>query len=345
VAKLDRKSFEVVAACWALLVGATLSAPTAPSAAELSGAISIDGSSTVYPISKAIGAAFEKAEPGVRVAVAFSGTGGGFKKFCAGETDISDASRPITAAEAALCRQNGIRYVELPVAFDGLAVLVNPKNDWARCVTVKELKALWEPEAQGKVTRWSQVRAGWPDQDIHLYGADAESGTYDYFTQAIVGKEHLSRTDYRASEDDEVLAKDIADDPFALGFFGLAYYEEHKDVLKLVAVDDEQELNGQGCILPTPKSVETGAYQPLARPIFIYVARRAVERPEVQAFVKYYLAHAGPTTESVGYVPLPASTYERAQGRFDRRVYGSLFGGKGSQVGVTMEELAAQEGR
>lgn len=328
-----------------LLIAAATVGLHASALAGLRGDVVVDGSSTVYPISKAIGAAFEKTEPGVRVAVAVSGTGGGFKKFCAGETDVSDASRPINAAEAALCRQNGIRYVELPVAFDGLAILVNPENDWASCVTVAELRALWAPEAQGKVTRWSQVRAGWPDREIHLYGADALSGTYDYFTQAIVGTEQLSRTDYRASDDDEILAKDIAGDPLSFGFFGLAYYEEHKDILKLVAVDDERAETGQGCILPTPKSIETGAYQPLSRPIFIYVARRAVERPEVRAFVKYYLTNAGSTAESVGYAPLPASAYERAQGRFDRRVYGSIFGGTGSRVGVTMEQIAAEKPR
>lgn len=319
-------------------------APFSPTAARAE-TIAIDGSSTVYPITRAIAADFEKANSGMRVSVAISGTGGGFKKFCAGEIDISDASRPISAAEAALCRANGIRYVELPVAFDGLAVLVNPKNDWATCVTVGELKALWEPQAQGKVTRWSQIRATWPDQEIHLYGADVESGTYDYFTQAIVGKEHSSRTDYHASADDEVLAKDIAGDPLSIGFFGLAYYGEHKDLLKLVAIDDEREDTGEGCILPTRSSVESGTYQPLARPVFIYVAKRAVERPEVQAFVKYYLARAGEVSDAVGYVPLPERAYERAQGRFDRRVYGSVFGGRGSQVGVSMEDLAAQEAR
>lgn len=324
---------------------ALLLLPHTSALAGLEGKVAVDGSSTVYPITEAVGEEFQKAYPGVRVTVGISGTGGGFKKFCAGEIDVSDASRPINAAEAALCRQNGIRYVELPVAFDGLAIVVNPKNEWANCVTVAELKALWAPEAQDKVTKWSQVRAGWPDREIHLFGADAESGTYDYFTQAIVGKEHVSRTDYRASEDDEVLAKEIAGDPLSLGFFGLAYYEEHKDALKLVAVDDGRDGSGQGCILPTAKSVETGAYQPLSRPVFIYVARRAVERPEVQAFVKYYLANAAPMAESVGYVKLSASAYERAQGRFDRRVYGSLFGAKGSQVGVTMEELAAPEAR
>lgn len=320
-------------------------APPFSSTAARAETISIDGSSTVYPITRAIAADFEKADADVSVAVAVSGTGGGFKKFCAGEIDISDASRPINATEAALCRANGIRYVELPVAFDGLAVLVNPKNDWATCVTVAELKRLWEPQAQGKVTRWSQVRSTWPDQEIHLFGADVESGTYDYFTQAIVGKEHSSRTDYQGSADDEELARDIAADPLSIGFFGLAYYEEHKDLLRLVAIDDERDDTGEGCILPTRSAVEKGSYQPLARPVFIYVAKRAVERPEVQAFVRYYLARAGAVSDGVGYVALPERAYERAQGRFDRRVYGSIFGGRGSQVGVSMEDLAAQEGR
>lgn len=315
------------------------------STAAYGATITIDGSSTVYPITRTIAADFEKADADVRVSVAVSGTGGGFKKFCAGEIDISDASRPINAAESALCRASGIRYVELPVAFDGLAVLVNPKNDWATCVTVAELKRLWEPNAQGKVTRWSQVRATWPDQEIHLYGPDADSGTYDYFTQAIVGKEHSSRTDYQGSADDEVLARNIAGDRLSIGFFGLAYYEEHKDLLNLVAIDDQRADTGEGCVLPTRRNVAAGTYQPLARPVFIYVARRAVERPEVQAFVKYYLARAGQVSDTVGYVALPERAYERAQGRFDRRVYGSVFGGRGSQVGVSMEDLAAHEAR
>jgi phosphate transport system substrate-binding protein len=210
-------------------------------------------------------------------------------------------------------------------------------------MTVKELKTLWEPEAQGKITKWSQVRAGWPDQDIHLFGPGVDSGTYDYFTEAIVGKEHASRGDFQSSEDDNTLVQGIAKDRLALGFFGLAYYEENQDKLKLVAIDDEKEENGKGCILPSTETVEKGTYQPLARPLFIYVRKQATERPEVQAFVNFYVRQAATLTKEVGYVPLPAEAYKLAQGRFEKRVTGSLFGGKGSQVGVTIVDLLKRE--
>lgn len=203
--------------------------PVRGQAPKLSGTILIDGSSTVFPITEAMAEEFQKRHPGVKVTVGISGTGGGFKKFCRGETDISDASRPIKPSEVELCRQNGIDYIELPVAFDGLAVVVNPKNTWAACMTVRELKKIWEPEAQGRVTRWSQVRPGWPDEELHLYGPGTDSGTYDYFTEAIVGKEHSSRGDYMASEDDNVLVQGVASDRLALGFFGVAYYEQNRD--------------------------------------------------------------------------------------------------------------------
>jgi phosphate transport system substrate-binding protein len=305
--------------------------------------VAVDGSSTVYPITEAVAEEFQKANPGTKVTVGISGTGGGFKKFCSGETDVSDASRPIKPTEVELCQKNAVDYVELPVAYDGLAVMVNPKNDWATCMTVKELKTLWEPEAQGKVTRWSQVRPGWPDSAIHLFGAGVDSGTYDYFTEAIVGKEHSSRGDFQSSEDDNVLVQGIAADRFAIGFFGVAYYEENKDKLKLVRIDDEKDDNGKGCILPTQETVETGQYQPLARPLFIYVRKQATERPEVRAFIDYYLKHAPELVREVGYIPLPAEAYRLARTRYEKRVTGSLFGGKGSQVGVTIVDLLKRE--
>lgn len=311
--------------------------------AGLEGKVAVDGSSTVYPITEAVGEEFQKANPGVRVTVGISGTGGGFKKFCAGETDISDASRPIKPTEVELCAKNGIEYVELPIAYDGLAILVNPKNDWTSCMTVAELKALWEPEAQGKISKWSQVRAGWPDKEIHLYGAGVDSGTYDYFTEAIVGKEHSSRGDYQSSEDDNVIVQGIASDANALGFFGVAYYQENKDKLKLVGVDDGKDDNGKGCVLPTAENVEKGQYQPLARPIFIYVAKKAAERPEIQAFIKFYMGQGPALVSEVGYIPLPAEAYKLGQSRFDKRVAGSMFGGKGSQVGVTITDLLKKE--
>jgi phosphate transport system substrate-binding protein len=307
--------------------------------------IAVDGSSTVYPITEAVAEEYQKENPKVRVTVGISGTGGGFKKFCAGETDISDASRPIKPTEVEACKSKGIEYVELPVAYDGLAVIVNPKNDWASCMTVKELKALWEPEAQGKVTRWKQVRAGWPEKEIHLFGAGVDSGTYDYFTEAIVGKEHSSRGDFQSSEDDNVLVQGIGSDPLALGFFGLAYYEENQDRLKLVAIDDEKDDNGKGCIAPTADTVEKGTYQPLARPLFIYVSRKASERPEVNAFVSYYLRNAAKLVKEVGYIALPAEAYKLAQARYDKRTAGSIFGGHGSQVGVTVVNLLQREGQ
>ena len=205
--------------------------------AQLSGLIKVDGSSTVFPITEAVAEEFQKRNPKVKVTVGISGTGGGFKKFCNGETDISDASRPIKESEVGLCNKNGVGYIELPVAYDGLAVMVNPKNTWVTSMTVKELKRLWEPEAQGRIIRWSQIRPGWPDKEIRLFGPGVDSGTYDYFTEAIVGKEHSSRGDFTASEDDNVLVQGIATDPLSLGFFGFAYYEHNKDKLKLVAID------------------------------------------------------------------------------------------------------------
>ena len=309
-------------------------------AAEL---IKADGSSTVYPITEAVAEEFQKSRPQVRVTVGISGTGGGFKKFCAGETDLSNASRPIKPTEVDLCRKNGVEYIELPVAYDGLAVMVSPKNDWVKGMTVRELKKLWEPEAQGKIARWSQIRAGWPDKEIHLFGPGVDSGTYDYFTEAIVGKEHSSRGDFTASEDDNVLVQGIATDPLALGFFGMAYFEHNKDKLKLVGIDDEKAENGGGPVLATYENVVNGTYQPLARPIFIYVSTKAAERPEIREFVKFYLNAGRPLVREVGYVALPDKVYDLALRRFDKRVLGSVFGGSGSKVGVTLESLLKAE--
>ncbi len=305
--------------------------------------VSVDGSSTVYPITEAVAEQFQKERPGTKITVGISGTGGGFKKFCHGETDISDASRPIKPSEVELCQQNGIQYIELPVAYDGLAVVVNPGNTWAGHFTTEELKKIWEPEAQGKITRWSQVRRGWPDREIHLFGAGVDSGTYDYFTEAIVKKEHASRGDFTSSEDDNVLVQGIARDELALGFFGLAYYEENQDKLRLVPVDDGNPDNGAGPIAPSPETVMNGTYQPLSRPLFIYVSRKSVDRPEVAALIEFYLQHAGELAQEVGYIPLPARAYLLARQRVERRQTGSVFGGAGSQVGVSIEALLAKE--
>jgi phosphate transport system substrate-binding protein len=306
------------------------------------GQIKVDGSSTVFPITEAVAEEFQKTSES-KVTVGISGTGGGFKKLCTGETDISDASRPIKPSEVELCQKNGVKYVELPIAYDGLAILVNPKNDWAAHMTVAELKRLWQPEAQGQIKRWNQVRDGWPDKEIHLYGPGVDSGTYDYFTEAVVGKEHSSRGDYTSSEDDNVIVQGIARDPLALGFFGYAYYAENKDKLRVVPIDDGKPENGAGPIAPSIESVRNGSYQPLSRPIFVYVSTRSLDKPEVSAFVKFYLEQGRPLVQEVGYIPLPERAYVLAQQRVDARTHGSLFGGKGSQVGVSIEKLLEQE--
>lgn len=304
--------------------------------------IGIDGSSTVFPITEAVAEEFRD-QSAARVTIGVSGTGGGFKKFCGGETVISGASRPIKPSEVQLCKDKGIEYVELPVAYDGIAVVVNPGNDWANDMTVAELKALFRPEAQNEVKRWSQVRTGWPEQEIHLFGAGVDSGTYDYFTAAIVGTEHSSRGDFTSSEDDNVLVQGVAMDKLALGFFGYAYYKENAGKLKVLGIDDGKDDNGKGPIQPSQTTVIDGTYSPLARPIFIYVSRSALERGEVDAFVKFYLEHATKLVGEVGYIPLPPRAYELGLKRLSSRVVGSVFGGAGSRVGVSVEALLAAE--
>jgi phosphate transport system substrate-binding protein len=269
----------------------------------LSGMVAIDGSSTVFPISEAMAEEFQIANPGVRVTVGISGTGGGFKKFCAGETDISDASRPIKPTEVELCAENGIEPIEIPVAWDGLTVVRNPANDWAMCMTVDELARLWQPGST--VERWNQIRPDWPDEEIVLYGPDTDSGTFDYFTEAIVGEEDASRNDYTASADDNVLVVGVEGDAGSLGYFGFAYYEESSDRLGAVAVD-----NGSGCVAPSRETIEDGSYAPLSRPMFIYVKPDAMAKPQVRAFVEFYLANATALVPEVGYVPLAPEQYE-----------------------------------
>jgi phosphate transport system substrate-binding protein len=304
--------------------------------------IQIDGSSTVFPISEAVAEEFQKANQGVRVTVGISGTGGGFQKFCRGETDISDASRPISATEIEACKKAGIEYIELPVAYDGLAIVVNPRNTWASTMTVAELKKLWAPEAQGKISRWNQVRAGWPDREVHLFGAGVDSGTYDYFTEATVGKAKASRGDFTSSEDDNVLVQGVGGDELALGFLPLAYLEQNKSALKVVPIDDEKQDNGDGAIAPTAETVRDGTYQPLSRPLFIYVSRKAADRPEVQKFVDLYFVSQALMRE-VGYVELTPQIYDLAKKHFADRRVGTAFGEGGSQVGLTLEKLLARE--
>lgn len=302
--------------------------------------IRIDGSSTVYPITEAVAEEYQNSTRGkVRVTVGISGTGGGFKKFCRGELDIADASRPILAKEMAACKAAGIQYYELPVAFDALTVMVNPANNWVKSMTVAELKKIWSPEAQGTLTHWNQVRAGWPKAPLKLYGAGSDSGTFDYFTEAVVGKSKSSRGDYTASEDDNVLVQGIATDKNALGYFGYAYYAENSDKLKAVPID-----GGQGPVLPSAETVENGSYQPLSRPIFIYVSKKSAQRPEVKKFVQFYLDNAPALVKEVKYVALPPAAYRLASENFKNDKVGTAFNGI-AEVGVEVEELLRREGK
>lgn len=310
---------------------------------ELEGRVVVDGSSTVFPVTQAMAEEFSLVAPNVQVPVGVSGTGGGFEKFCAGETDISNASRPIKPEEAEVCAENGITYIELPVAFDGLSVMVNPDNDWVECLTVEELKMVWEPAAEGQITNWNQIRDEFPDMALDLYGAGSDSGTYDYFTDVINGEEGASRGDYTGSEDDNILVQGIAGSEGALGFFGYAYYIENEDLLKLVAVDDGDDSNGEGCVYPSEETINNGTYQPLSRPIFIYVRADSAERPEVQAFIDFYLNEGPNIIPEIGYVPFSVDMYDTLFARFENRTTGSVFGGAGSTQGVTIEDLLYEE--
>jgi phosphate transport system substrate-binding protein len=302
--------------------------------------VQIDGSSTVFPVTEAVAEEFQKSKKGkVKVTVGISGTGGGFKKFCRGEIDISDASRPILKQEIEACKASGVEFFELPVAYDALTVIVNPKNDWATSMTVAELKKIWEPAAQGKVTNWNQVRPKWPDAPLKLFGAGADSGTFDYFTEAIVGKAKSSRGDFTASEDDNVLVQGVANDRNALGFFGFAYYIENQKKLKAVAID-----GGKGPVAPSAKSVEDGTYQPLSRPIFIYVSKKALAKPEVKEFVEFYLKNAPALVKEVKYVALPAKAYTLGLEHLQKGKIGTVFGGE-AEVGVKIDDLLKREAK
>lgn len=271
----------------------------------VSGAISVDGSSTVYPVTEAVAEEFGLETDGnVRVTVGVSGTGGGFKRFCAGETDISNASRPIKDSEAELCEQNGVDYTELTVAIDGLTVAVNPANAFVECLTVEELKTIWEPGSQ--VNNWSQVRQGFPSQPLALYGPGTNSGTFDYFTEEVLGEQGASRGDYTASEDDNVLVQGVEGDPNGLGYFGYAYYIENEGRMKPVAID-----GGSGCVLPSDETVSGGTYTPLSRPLMIYVNNAKLQQPHVAAFVRFYIESAAELVPQVGYVALEAERYQQ----------------------------------
>lgn len=303
--------------------------------------IKVDGSSTVFPITEAVSEEFGKTGGG-KVMVGISGTGGGFKRFCRGETDISNASRPIKSTEKTACKESSIDFIELPIAYDGLAVVVNPKNTWVDYLTVEELKKIWSPDSQGTVTKWSQVRDGFPDEPIVLYGAGTDSGTFDYFTEAINGKSGSSRGDYTASEDDNVLVEGVGSEKGGLGYFGLAYYEQNKDRLKIVPIEDGKSENGEGPIAPSMETVMDNTYQPLARPIFIYVSAAAAEKANIAKYVEFYLDNATELVEEVGYIPLQPESYEAAKHRFESRIKGSVFSG-GAKVGVTMAEMLKME--
>ena len=305
--------------------------------------IAIDGSSTVYPIIEAVAEEFQIAQQGaVRVTVGVSGTGGGFKKFCRGETAISNASRPILSEEIEACRAAGVEFIELPIAFDALTVAVNPQNTWLQSLTVEQLRTMWSPEAQGSVQRWNQVDATWPDAEFALFGAGADSGTFDYFTEAVMGKAKSSRGDYTASEDDNVLVTGVASDPNAIGFFGYAYYRENQDKLRAVPIQASADVDG---VLPSLETVEDGSYTPLSRPVFIYVnAKDAGQRPEVQELIRFFLREAKPLITEVGYVPLPDRAYDMALEKFQSRDTGTVFEGH-SEVGVRIEELLQREAK
>lgn len=314
---------------------------TAPETAtsELTGTVAIDGSSTVFPITEAMAEEFQKANPDVRITVGVSGTGGGFKKFCAGETDISDASRPIKEEEIAACKEAGIEYIEIPIAYDALSVVVNHDNDWATCLTTEELNKIWAPEGEGKISNWNQVRDGFPDKPLTLYGPGTDSGTFDYFTDAINGEEGMSRGDYTASEDDNVVVQGVANDPGALGYFGFAYYEENIDRLKAIEIDDGDASNGDGCVAPSVATVDDTTYQPLARPVFIYVSTAALERPEVKSFVDFYMQEDnGSLVSEVGYIALSSEIYGKVQERIAEGTAGTVFDG-GSTVGVKLADV------
>jgi phosphate transport system substrate-binding protein len=301
--------------------------------------IKIDGSSTVFPITEAVAEEFQKANKGLKVTVGVSGTGGGFKKFCRTETDVANASRPISKSEMEDCKKAGVEYFELPIAFDALTVVINPKNTWLKQATVEELKKLWEPAAQGKVMRWNQVNPAWPDAPVKLFGAGSDSGTFDYFTEAIVGKSKSSRGDYTASEDDNVLVQGIAGDVNAIGYFGYAYYAENTKRLSALPV---AEKAGMPAVSPSEASVLNGSYRPLSRPIFIYVNAKSIAKPEVKSFVDFFMANAAKMSKEVKYVPLPPEAYKIGLEHIAKNKRGTVFNGK-NEVGITIAELLKRE--
>ena len=322
----------------ALVAGAVTIA--IPGRAEAQAAIKIDGSSTVFPVAEAFAEEFQIQNRGkVRVTVGMSGTGGGFKKFCRGETDMSNASRPILTEEMEACRKAGIKYIEVPVAFDALTVVVNPANKWVKSLTVADLKKMWEPAAQGRISTWKQVRAEFPAEKLMLFGPGADSGTFDYFTEAVMGKSKSSRGDYTASEDDNTLVQGVENNKNAIGYFGFAYYAAHKDKMRAVPID-----GGKGPVEPSLANVTNGTYSPLSRPLFIYVKESSMNRPEVRQFVQFMMTKGGALVSEVGYLPLPKSAYDLAWKHFNDKKLGTVFGGH-PKVGITIEQLLAMEAK
>jgi len=309
---MQKKIAIMTVAIIAILVVALAYWYVSTSAQPLTSTIEIDGSSTVFPITQAVAEEFQKSHPDVRVNVGISGTGGGFKRFAAGETDISDASRPIKDSEAQTAADNGVEYVEFQVAIDGLSVVVNKDNTWVDYLTVEELDMIWNPNST--VFSWNDIREEWPDQPIHLYGPGTDSGTFDYFTEVIVGEVDASRADFTASEDDNVLVQGIAGDTYALGYFGYAYYVENTDMLKIVPID-----SGSGPVTPSDATINAGQYTPLSRPLFIYVSKAALARAEVKSFVRFYMENAIQLVTEVGYTPYPSSVYEQNLATLDQQ--------------------------
>ncbi len=320
----------------AVAVAATFAAP----ALAQSKIVKVDGSSTVFPVTEAVAEDFQKAnKQSIKVTVGISGTGGGFKKFCRGETDLANASRPILKGEIEECRKKGVEYIELPVAFDALTVVVNPKNAFVKSLTVEELKKMWEPAAQGKISNWNQVNPAFPNAPLKLFGAGSDSGTFDYFTEVIVGKAKSSRGDYTASEDDNVLVQGVSRDVNAIGYFGYAYYVENKNKLRSVPI---AEKAGKPAVAPSVESVVDGTYQPLARPIFIYVNVKSMAKPEVKEFAEYYLTHAEKLSKEVKYVPLPAKYYTMGMNRLKSMQKGTVFAGH-ADMGVKLDDLFSRK--
>jgi phosphate transport system substrate-binding protein len=304
--------------------------------------VKVDGSSTLFPVTEAVAEEFQKSQGGkTRVTVGISGTGGGFKKFGRGDIDVVNASRPILAEEIEVAKSNGVEFIELPVAFDALTVVVNPQNDWVTSLTVEELKKIWEPDAQGKLTNWNQVRPEFPNEKIVLFGAGADSGTFDYFTEAIVGKAKSSRGDYTGSEDDNTLVQGVEGNKYALGYIPFAYYEPHKDKMKAVLIQWEKNKVKEP-VMPSLENVVAGIYNPLSRPLFIYVNVASLSRPEVKAFVDFYLDNAATLAKEVKYLPLPADASITVKERFAQRKKGTGFGGQ-PEVGLPISELLKRE--